>query len=248
MGTTWLLFCGKPDMAYPFARRSVAHDIDLKGLNVMVGIPAGRDLPALTVKSLLATQQLCHDLSVPFQLGMVVGSAVVQWARDEVVDLFLQSDATRLFWIDSDMVWEPDQFMRLLALSQYRDVICASYPAKVDRPTFYVNWDEQTGLQADEYGLIEIRGIGLGFTVMSRGVVEELAYNAPKVFDDVAKRELASVFRIDSVGGKRQGEDMAFFSDIRALRYGVFLDPSVDLGHHGTKTYRGSIRDALKQG
>jgi hypothetical protein len=233
-------------MSDPFAPREQTLDIDLKGLNVMVGIPAGRDLPALTVKSLMSTQALCRDVQVPFQMGMVIGSSVVQWARDEVVDLFLQSDATRLFWIDSDMVWEPQQFMRLLALSQYRDVICAAYPAKQDRPTFYVNWDEGR-LTQGEYGLIEINGVGLGFTVMHRRVVEQLAANADRVFDDVAKREMAAVFRIGKTPeGRRQGEDMAFFSDIRALGHKIFLDPTVDLGHHGSKTYTGSIRDALE--
>lgn len=220
--------------------------IDLAGLSVMVGIPAGRDLPALTVKSLLATQALCIQRQVPFQLGMVVGSAVVQWARDEVVDLFLKSDATRLFWIDSDMVWEPQQFMRLLALSQYRDVICAAYPAKKDQPTFYVNWDKDAGLVQGEYGLLEINGIGLGFTVMSRNVLEQLAREAPKVTDDIAGRELASVFRIGRTeDGRRQGEDMAFFADVRRLGRKVWLDPTVSLGHIGTKTYTGSIQDAL---
>lgn len=218
--------------------------ISLEGLSVMVGMPAGRDLPAMTVKSLMGTQSLCRDVKVPFQLGMVIGSAVVQWARDEVVDLFLQSTATRLFWIDSDMVWEPEQFMRLLALSQHRDVICAAYPAKKDQPTFYVNYDKDCLVQGD-YGLLNINGIGLGFAVMSRKVVEQLAANAEKVIDDVSKRELASVFRIDSPKGRRRGEDMAVFSDIRALGYAVYLDPTVDLGHIGTKTYTGSIRDAL---
>ena len=222
--------------------------IDLKGLSVMIGMPAGRDLPGLTVKSLMGTQSLCRDVHVPLQLGMVIGSAVVQWARDEVVDLFLQSDATRLFWIDSDMTWKPEQFMRLLALSQYHDVICAAYPAKKEQPTFYVNWDANAGLQQVEHGLLEIRGIGLGFTVMSRKVVEELAARAPRVVDDVSKRDMAAVFRIDTTAdGRRQGEDMAFFSDIRALGYKVLLDPTVDLGHIGTKEYRGAIKDALKQ-
>lgn len=219
--------------------------IDLTGLSVMVGIPAGRDLPALTVKSLIGTFQLCRTHQVPCQLGMVIGSSVVQWARDEVVDLFLKSDATRLFWIDSDMIWEPEQFMRLLALSQYRDVICAAYPAKKDQPTFYVNWDTEGGLTQGEYGLIEIKGVGLGFTVMSREVIERLVANAPKVHDAVSEREVASVFRIDAVDGKRRGEDMAFFADVRKLGYPVYLDPTVDLGHIGTKTYTGSIRDAL---
>lgn len=220
--------------------------IDLKGLSVMVGIPAGRDLPALTVKSLLGTQALCAERKVPFRLGMVVGSAVVQWARDEVVEMFLQSDSTRLFWIDSDMVWEPAQFMRLLALSQYRDVICGSYPAKKDQPTFYVNWDEEAGLVQGDYGLLEIKGVGLGFTVMHRRVVEQLAANAPRVIDDVAQRELAAIFRIGRTEqGRRQGEDMAFFADIRALGHKVWLDPAVEPSHYGSKVYTGSIRDAL---
>lgn len=222
--------------------------IDLKGLSVMVGMPAGRDLPGLTVKSLMGTQSLCRDVHVPFQFGMVIGSAVVQWARDEVIDLFLQSKATRLFWIDSDMVWEPEQFMRLLALSQYRDVICAAYPAKKEQPTFYVNWEPDAGLIQGEYGLLAINGIGLGFTVMSRRVVEELAAKAPRVIDDVSHRDMASVFRIGQTqDGRRQGEDMALFADIRALGHTVWLDPTVDLGHIGTKEYRGAIKDALLQ-
>jgi hypothetical protein len=218
--------------------------IDLAELRVMVGIPAGRDLPALTVKSLLATQALCRDKQVPFDLGMVIGSAVVQWARDEVVDLFLKSEATRLFWIDSDMVWEPEQFMRMLALSQYREVICAAYPAKKDQPTFYVNYDEQ-GLVRGEYGLLEIKGVGLGFTVIARHVIEKLAAKAPRVSDGISQRTLASVFRIGATDGKREGEDMAFFRDIRELGYKVWLDPTVSLGHYGSKVYTGSIQDAL---
>lgn len=221
--------------------------IDLSGLSVMIGMPAGRDLPGLTVKSLMGTQSLCRDVQVPFSFGMVIGSAVVQWARDEVIDLFLQSTATRLFWIDSDMVWEPEQFMRLLALSQYRDVICAAYPAKKDQPTFYVNWDADAGLEQGDYGLMKINGLGLGFTVMSRAVVEQLAAKAERIIDDVTGRDMAAVFRIGRTDeGKRQGEDMAFFSDIRALGYDVFMDPTVDLGHIGQKQYTGSIRDALQ--
>jgi hypothetical protein len=219
--------------------------ISLEGLNIMVGMPAGRDLPVLTVKSMIGTFKLAREHRLPVQLGLISGCAVVQWARDEVLDLFLQSDATRLFWIDSDMVWEPEQFMRLAALSQYRDVICASYPAKKDQPTFYVNYDTEAGLTRGEYGLVEIKGIGLGFTIMSRKVVEELVAKAPKVFDAVTQRHLASVFRVDCTEGNRRGEDMAFFADIRELGHKVWLDVDTNLGHVGSKTFTGSIKDAL---
>jgi hypothetical protein len=36
----------------------------------------------------------------------------------------------------------------------------------------------------------------------------------------------------------RRGEDGAFFDDIRALGHKVWLDPTIELGHVGTKVYR----------
>lgn len=225
-------------------------DIKLDGLSVMVGIPATRDFHPWTVKSLLATSQMCQRMGIPCQLGLVAGNAVVQWARDEVVDIFLQSQANRLFWIDSDMVWKPEDFMRMLALSQRREVVCATYPAKIDQPTFYVNYDQSKPLESDDLGLLDVWGVGLGFTVMRREVVEKLVANAPRIYDEISGRELAEVFRVGGVAANgrrsRRGEDMAFFRDILDLGYKVLLDPQVDLGHIGVKKYEGSVKDALQ--
>jgi hypothetical protein len=223
-----------------------ALDIKLDGLSVMVGIPATRDFHPWTVKSILATSQMCQRMRIPCQLGLVAGNAVVQWARDEVVDIFLQSQANRLFWIDSDIVWKPEDFMRMLALSQLREVICATYPAKIDQPTFYVNHDKTKPLEADDLGLLDVWGVGLGFTVMRREVVERLVAKAPRIYDEISGKDVAEVFKVGAVRGKRRGEDMAFFEDIRDLGYKVWLDPQVDLGHIGVKKYEGSVKDALK--
>jgi hypothetical protein len=38
---------------------------------------------------------------------------------------------------------------------------------------------------------------------------------------------------------------MAFFADIRELGHKVWLDPAVNLGHVGTKEFRGSISEAM---
>lgn len=221
-------------------------DIKLDGLSVMVGMPAGRDIPALTVKSLLDTFSLCHKMEITCKLGMVSGSAVVQWARDEVVAMFLQSDVNRLFWIDSDMVWTPEQFMRMLALSQLRSVVCATYPAKTEPVTFYVN-NIDNDVTTDELGLMSIYGVGLGFTVMQRGVIEELAAKAPQVRDEISGRSNAAIFRVGSVDGKREGEDMAFFRDVRELGHKVWLDPEINLGHIGQKMYTGAVLDAMRK-
>ncbi len=229
-------------MSDPFASTNM-QTINMAGVSVMLGIPAGRDFDALTVKSLVQTFISAQQRGVSVQLGMVAHCAVIQWARDEVIDLFLQSDCTTLFWIDSDMVWEPGQFLRLVIWSQLYDVVCAAYPAKQDATTFFMLRDEKE--VANGHGLMEIEGTGLGFVVMRRAVVEKLAKASTTLRDQISGRDIPSVFRVDGVGGNRRGEDMAFFADIRAAGYKVMLDPTVDLGHIGRKVYTGSIRDAL---
>jgi len=222
-------------------------EVDLEGLSVCVGMPAGRDLHPLTVTSLLRTQLICIQHGIPFQAVLVAGSAVIQWARDEVVDLFLETDANRLFWIDSDMIWEPDDFMRLLAISQQNEVVCASYPAKTEPATYFLSYEPDAAIESDNFETLSILGAGLGFTVMHRKVIEELCENAPKLYDEVSEKSSYEIFRVGrNAKGNRQGEDMAFFEDVRKLGYRISLDISIKLGHVGNKIYRGDITKAFE--
>jgi hypothetical protein len=218
-------------------------NINLDGLSVCIGMPSTRDIHPLTVKSLFSTQALCSQMGIPCSLAMVAGNAVIQWARDEVIDLFLKSEASRLFWIDSDMIWEAEDFMRLLALSKVKDVVCASYPAKMDQPTFYIRYQEPVVM--DEYGLIEVMGAGLGFCVVTRAAVQMVADSAEQLFDEIAQKSIASIFKVGVFQGKRRGEDMSFFDTLAELGYKTYLDPSITLGHIGTKVYKGKAMDAM---
>ena len=220
--------------------------ISLEGISVTIGMPLyiGGGIPPQTAISLTKTVARLTAMGIPVDVVMELG--LVEIARDMALDDFLQGASQKLFWIDADMVWEPDDFLRMLALSTRVDVVCAAYPAKVDgpKPTFYANIE--SGSKIGEYGLIDINGIGLGFTVVDRGVCQALADNAPKVLDQMTGRSLASVFRIDIVDGRRRTEDMAFFADIRALGYKVWLDPHLSLGHIGNKEWRGVFLDTLE--
>jgi hypothetical protein len=214
---------------------------DPAGLSVMIGMPAYAEIPVPTVVSLLGTYHASSTRGVRCEAGIVAGSSVVSWARDQVLDLFLQSDCNRLFWIDSDMAWRPDDFFRLLAHTQAFPVVAAAYPLKDDTARFIV-----AGIKPAEHGLLEVDGVGLGFTVMRREVVAAVAAKAPRVRDEVSGREMAAVFRVDCKG-VRTGEDIAFFEDIRACGFKVLVDPAIRLGHIGQKVYTASLSDALQR-
>lgn len=212
------------------------------GLKVMIGMPIGRDLPPQTALSLFATAQRCAALGI--ETTMVMHMAVTELARDLVLADFVESDFDRLFWIDSDMVWEPDEFIKLVALSTRKNVVCATYPAKAEgKLTYYLNMAE--GGEIGEFGLIPIKGAGLGFTVMDRLSAQAVSNMGTEITDQISGRTYRSVFRRDIINGHARSEDMAFFADIIECGFGVWLDPAVTLGHMGMRQWRGKAADAL---
>jgi hypothetical protein len=216
--------------------------ISLEGMPVVIGMPVYNDIPHKTTMALCGTVQRCVEAGVKLDINMV-HCGVITIGRDQVLDDFLKSGAQKLFWIDSDIVWAPDDFLRMLALSTKVDCVGAAYLQKVEGKNFF--FYQAGNVQANEVGLFPVDGMGLGFTIVDRGICEELAGKSPKVFDPLNNREMAAVFRVDTANGLRRTEDMAFFQDIRDAGHTVWLDPSIELGHVGKREWRGRLLDAI---
>jgi hypothetical protein len=219
--------------------------VNIGEVSVYIGMPVYGRIPHHTALSLALTLHACGAGGVPVEVGMKA-LGIVTWARDAVLDGFLKSDKQKLFWIDSDMVWSPESFARMVALSTKRDVIAAAYMAKRDgEPDFQIGASGKPQ-ELDEYGLLEIEATGLGFTIMDRKVCEALAEGKPQRADQHGKPYIRA-FRIDEdLGEFRAGEDVQFFADIRAKGFKVHLDPTIDLGHIGEKMWRGRAIDHMK--
>lgn len=214
-------------------------------VSVTIGMPVGKPIPPRTSFALFETGRCLGEMRIRGELAMNI-CGVIQIARDTVLDEFLKNGTDKLFWIDSDMVWTPHDFLRLLALSTRYDIVGAAYPVKVDGPeTFHVNTDGLDVIQVNTHGLMGINGLGLGFTVVSRRACEFIASKSPRVIESNG-REMAEVFRVDkTAAGHRRTEDIAFFADLREAGFSVWCDPSIELGHVGEREWRGRLADAL---
>lgn len=216
-------------------------------LSVCIGMPANRDIPFPTAMSLARTAHACAVRGIPFEIEALPGSSIVTTARSTVAHRFLQGKSSRLFWVDSDIEWDARDFLRLLAFSSEMDVVCAAYPIKSDARTAYViRHPNVKTFKMHPLGCIGIEGTGLGFTVMTREVVERVSAKKPQVLNQASGETMAELFRIDTADGAIRGEDIAFFEDIRAEGYEVWLDPTINLGHVGQKVYRGDVVKALR--
>ena len=221
---------------------SDGESINIAGVSVMICLPIknGAGFPPRTTMSLVSTCVHATRMGMDLVPVMEVGG-VVEMVRDALIEHFMQSGKQKLFWIDADMVWTPDDFARIVALSTKYDVVGASYPAKVEGPTqYYIQFSPD--MTRNEMGLMEVHGMGLGFCIMDRKVIEPLYERAPRCVNHIDKRESRAVFRTDIFNGNRRTEDMAFFSDIRDLGFKIWADPSIMLGHIGDKEWRHSER------
>lgn len=221
--------------------------LSMAGINVFLAMPTHRDLPVQTVRSLCETLVELTRRNIPCVMQWQEGSSRVTAARSKAAHEFLQTDCSRLFWIDSDISWRAEDFIRLLALSSKLECVGGIYTAKRDPPVFMFDPGDHERVLGNEFGCLSVKGFGLGFTVVHRCIIEHLADEAPKVtFPDI-DGPAARIFREDVFEGLDRGEDMAFFADVRAAGFEVWLDPSITLGHVGPKEYSASLLNHLER-
>jgi hypothetical protein len=209
---------------------------------IVIGMPIGSaTLPWATALSLMKTVAACKEEGIPLQLEVVAGCSVVSWARSCIADAFLKSDYDLLFWIDADIVFTLDDFFRLVGLAKVHDVVGATYPFKKLPLTCVVNHVGDPGqYQVNGFGCVKVKSMGLGFTVVNRRVMEVIAKGKPERLDPISGKKHIDLFRID-----HEGEDIAFFTDVRAAGFDVWLDPSISVGHFGNMIYKADIIESM---
>lgn len=214
-------------------------DYNLKGLSVFLAMPVQEDVPIETVVSLFSTDAHLRKLGVPLNTTFQIGGTLCGARSQAAVD-FLASGANRLLCIDSDMVWTPDDVVRLLAMSTAMDIVAAPYVTRRDPPAFFVRVQDANDLTCNEHGCTAIDGTGLGFCVISRRVIEDLSAKAPTI-QFPAGKPIPELFRFTVSDGQFRGEDIAFFEDARSAGYQCWLDTSIHLGHVGRKIFSAKL-------
>jgi hypothetical protein len=221
-------------------------NLGVGGLSVLLTMPIRDFVTWPTMQSLMETQALMLDHGIPFEMRATVGGVAVQVGRSLGMHEALKTAHNRFFMIDADMHWKAPDFVRLVALSSKMECVGAVYCNREDPPQFFIN-PEPGDIVANEWGCLPFRGMGLGFTIVHREVIERLAVDAPKLKFPGKPDSIAHIFPDGVDDDQYQGEDMKFFASIRAKGYGVWVDPNIVLGHCGTKVYSASILDHVQK-
>ena len=106
---------------------------DLKKNKLFVATPMyGGQCHGLYTKSSLDLQNMLNQYGVATKFSFLFNESLITRARNYLVDEFLRSDCTHLLFLDSDIHFNPQDVVALMALD--KDVIGAPYPKKS------INW------------------------------------------------------------------------------------------------------------
>lgn len=223
---------------------------DLATHSYMFAIPAYEG--KLQVETALSCLSLAGKLTkgnVSHCFNVIRGSALIDAARNEIVNRFLtETECDTLVCIDADIEFSWEAMERLLVFSDKYPIVAGCYCSRQDNPPKFVcNIIEH---KLNEHGLLPVRGLGFGFVATQRQVFEKLKEITPVYFDEINKKETYAFFRtgqIDEVNKNYIGEDVWFFKQAVKAGFTPYVDPGIELVHHGYKAYNFQFKDTVKQ-
>jgi glycosyltransferase involved in cell wall biosynthesis len=213
------------------------------------------------VSSLAATIKLLTMLGIEHEYWELAGDSYVARARNTICTKFLEdAEATDLFFIDSDMNWNADAFVRMLMLPE--GVVGGSYPAK----NMWETWtsipvfNQENGklipmgrpLQ-DGSALLKADTVATGFMRIKRQVLEgfrdhyvECRYKEPGADQSAPDREYIEFFATVRENGLWYGEDRMFCKKLKEMGTEMFIYPNVQIGHFVVKGWSGNYDKFLR--
>ena len=197
--------------------------------------------------SLARLAQAAPQHGIDIQIGSVCGCSVVSRARNLLAKDFLESKCTDLIFIDSDINFEPEDVLRLMAwTSEPKKGIVAGVPRVRGEEKVYISlldYDENNELTMNGMGLVRAKRVATAFMMVRRDVFETLVEAHPEwtYYDKKTDRMLPALFDFKLTEEGYMGEDFLFCDRTREVGFEVWVDPTIKLGHMGVQEYLGDF-------
>jgi hypothetical protein len=226
-----------------------------KPRNIIIALPAYTGLVHCgTMRSLLYDVAALMNAGHHVRVVEEVGNADIARCRSMIVAKFLsQPQATHLVMIDTDVCWEHGGLVRLVEAGV--DFVAGAYPMRVgDGTQFHMRMLPREVHTADpKTGLVEVEAVPAGFMCLSRSMLERMRDRHPETkfsFREcpggVAWDLFEAYWETDADGLRHKyGEDYSFCKRWRDMGGQVWVDPSISMGHLGTKIWKGRLGDCF---
>lgn len=213
---------------------------------VLIGTPSydGR-IDVWFANSLLSTVKMSYEKNVEVHAIYVSYDSLVQRARNSLFKLAIEGEFDDLFFIDSDVEWEPEWFFRMIERPE--PIVGAALVKKSDEQEGYTIQLLDTDLKwSSDKKLIEVNGLGTGFMKISRFALEKLwEMSEPYKTDEGDPQRMVCDLVVKD--GVLISEDYIICKKWQSLGYKVWIDPTITINHIGIKKFKGDFNSFIKK-
>ena len=191
-------------------------------MKTLIAIPSMDQVPAQFAQS-LATLNRAGECVVTFQIG-----SLIYTSRNELAKKAIQMDADFVFWLDSDMIFDPNTLTDMLCtMQEHKDIdfLTGLYFRRVApfSPVLFDQLDiDNTGCHWTEFKnipdeMFKVGACGFGCVLIRTEVLMSVMSKFGNMFAPIGN----------------VGEDVSFCWRARQCGFDIYCDPRVVLGHVG---------------
>lgn len=205
------------------------------------------------VMSLVSSILMLTKKKIDYDLLIMSNCTHLSVARNTLVSMFMDTDATDLFFIDADVGFDPVAVIKLLERNE--GIVAGVYPLKRDIQQFPVRIKTRDNIPIGKGSsridcLIEAESLPTGFMRIKREVIVEMQKAYPELKYESNNVDTIQVgYDLFNMGvnlsKKWTTEDYAFCDRWRAIGGQLWLYPDITFEHVGTKTFKGNYFDYL---
>jgi glycosyltransferase involved in cell wall biosynthesis len=209
---------------------------------VLIGTPSydGR-IDTWFADSLIRTIKQSISENVEIHIIYPSYDSLIQRARNDLFRMAIEGNYDTLFFIDSDVEWEPEWFFRLL--SRPEPVVGAALVKKSDKEGYTVKIIDKELKYSEDQKLLEVEGVGTGFLKVDKFALDKIWEMSEPYFHEGKDNRM--VFDVKIENGDLISEDYIMCNKWKSLGYRVWIDPTITCNHNGVKKYKGNLKQFL---
>ncbi len=206
--------------------------------------------------AVIALIQKFQELNIKLTLYPILSESLVSRGRNAAVAHFMGSSATHMFFVDSDIIFNPSDVVKLL--NSDKPVIGGIYPKKVLKSqdnSFQVEFTAKGKVEI-ENDLCLVDYIPSGFLCIRRDAIEKLVQKNPELkytndveayHSDDCVEHYYDFFKpgVNSETKLYMGEDEGFCKLLSDAGVPLYVYPNITLAHIGNFNYIGNFQELI---
>jgi hypothetical protein len=199
-------------------------------MKIFVAIPVyDGKLPVQTATCLLNEVSVANGLGDELRVNFLPSCSVIAHGRNQLVQMFLDSDCDRMFFLDSDITFEPGALVKTCHMPF--DIVGGCYRYREKNESYPIAWLPGNELWANKYGLLEVAMLPTGFLALSREAFEKFKAHYPNREYTHWNAKMYGYFQMAFKDGAMHSDDSYFCKEWRDMGGKIYLDPELTLGH-----------------